>query len=54
MQSSSHSDREARRPASRRVPRRSFIRMGVVVGTTLPVVTTLTPTEARAQSSGGS
>jgi len=36
----------------RRVQRRSFIRISTLIGTGVPLVTTLTPQEARAASSG--
>lgn len=34
------------------IERRAFIRIGSLLGTALPLVLTLTPLEARAQSSG--
>lgn len=36
----------------RRVQRRSFIRISTLIGAGIPLVTTLTPQEARAASSG--
>lgn len=34
--------------------RRAVLRIGAMVGISLPLIITLTPTEARAQATGGS
>lgn len=37
-----------------RLTRRKVLKIGAVVGVSLPLIVTLTPTEARAQETGGS
>lgn len=48
----SRSERQRSNRREQRLTRRAVIKLGAMVGATLPLIITLTPTEAKAQGTG--